>query len=466
MIRNTALLLAALVLALIVTVAPALAQDDAAPAVDEPSVNNSFFDTDLRQALADVAMETGVTLLVDESVSGYLTLDLMDVPLSRALRLMLEPGGFVWKEIEPALYVVTAPDPNSPSFPLIAVTQVLSLRYVKAEEIVPLLSDRMQVFVRPDLQAQRLIIEAPERMMPDIIERIQMLDARPGQVMIEAMVIETSAGALREFDTELATSHFGVSASGGILRYESIPQVTSGSTNGNGTISPSPGNIILGLRWLLSNNKAQMRACPRIVALDGEEALIEVGTEQYFSILTGSAAYAYTRLEKIDATISLQIQPRIIAETGEVHCIIKPNVSDVAGTGEGGLPVITVRRAESTVRLTDGEAVMIGGLIEDQTTVRKSEVPLLSDIPLVGELFKSTRKTHEQREIVILIAPHILDEGGQTTGPLLGDALLGAAQSEEPPTEASDAEETEADEGTRRRRPAPTPSTPRPRRAP
>ncbi len=459
MIRNTTALLAALVLALMAAVAPAFAQDvaPAAGTVDEPKVNNSFFDTDLRQALADVAMETSVTLLVDESVSGYLTLDLMDVPLSRALRLMLEPGGFVWKEIEPALYVVTAPDPNSPSFPLIAETQALSLRYMKADQIVALLPKRMQVFVNPDTAAHRLIIEAPERMMPDIIERIQILDARPGQVMIEAMVIETNAGALREFDTELATSHFGVSASGGILRYESIPRVTTSSSD-NVTISPSPGNILLGLRWLLANNKAQMRACPRIVALDGEEALIEVGTEQYFSILTGSAAYAYTRLEKIDATISLQIQPRIIAETGEVHCTIKPNVSDVAGTGEGGLPVITVRRAESTVRLTDGEAVMIGGLIEDQTTVRKSEVPLLSGIPLVGELFKSTRRTHEQREIVILIAPHILDEGGQTSGPLLGDALLGAEGA--PASAEAEGPEALEDRPAQRTRPTPRPRRP------
>jgi type II secretory pathway component GspD/PulD (secretin) len=435
-------------------------------ATDDPLVTNSFWETDLRQALGDTAMAAGVSIIADDTVAGYITLDLVDVPLSEALERMLVAGGFVYARAADGTYLVTSADPQAPLFAAVAETRIVPLHYTTAEQIGPLLPERVRQFILPDPQGHRMVVEAPERMMPDIVERIQMLDARPGQVMIEAMVIETSAGALREFDTELATSHFGVSASGGILRYESIPQVTSGSTNGNGTISPSPGNIILGLRWLLSNNKAQMRACPRIVALDGEEALIEVGTEQYFSILTGSAAYAYTRLEKIDATISLQIQPRIIADTGEVHCVIKPNVSDVAGTGEGGLPVITVRRAESTVRLTDGEAVMIGGLIEDQTTVRKSEVPLLSDIPLVGELFKSTRKTHEQREIVILIAPHILDEGGQTTGPLLGDALLGAAQSEEPPAEASDAEDAEADEAARRRRPAPTPPTPRPRRAP
>ncbi len=404
------------------------APDEAEDADEEPTVNNSFFDTDLRQALADVAMETGVTLLVDESVSGFVTLDLEDVPLSRALKLMLEPGGFVWKETEPDLYVITAPDPDSRSFPLISETELLSLRYATPDAIVPLLPERLQMFVTPDEAGRRLIVEAPEQLMPQILERIDLLDTRPGQVMIEAMVIETTAGALRDFDPELATSHFGVSASGGIVRYESIPRQADDPMNG---VAPEEGNLVLGLRWLLENNQAELRACPRIIALDGEEAKIEVGTEQYFSILTGSAAYAYTRLEKIDATISLDILPRIIAETGEVHCVINPNVSDVAGTGEGGLPVITVRRAESTVRLQNGEAVAIGGLIEEKSTKRKSRVPILSEIPLVGDLFKSTRKTHEQREIVILIAPHILDDNGQIEGPLLGDALLGEEVAEE-----------------------------------
>ena len=409
--------------------APTFDQEDEEPADSsgEQLISNSFFDTDLRQALSDIALDAGVTIIPGDTVSGFVTLELYEVPLNKALDLMVEPLGYAWAEIQPGVYMVAAPDPESPLFPYISTTRLVAVHYAEPERLASLLPDRMAKYVQPDAAGGRLIVEAPEQLMPQILERIELLDARPGQVMIEAMVIETSAGALRDFDTELATSHFGVSASGGIVRYESTPGTAGDTANGG---APQPGNLVLGLRWLLENNQAELRACPRIIALDGEEAKIEVGTEQYFSILTGSAAYAYTRLEKIDATISLDILPRIIADTGEVHCVISPNVSDVAGTGTGGLPVITVRRAESTVRLTNGEAVVIGGLIEEKTTKRKSRVPVLSEIPLIGELFKSSTTTHEQREIVILIAPHILDDSGQVDGQLLGDALLGGLAAE------------------------------------
>ncbi|MGI5819709.1 MAG: type II secretion system protein GspD [Armatimonadota bacterium] len=399
----------------------------------EALVSNSFFDTDLRQALSDVALDAGVSIIPGDTVSGFVTLELDGVPLEEALDLLLQPIGYLWAEIRPGVYLVDSADPQSPLFPYVAETRVMRILYGEPQHVLTLLPARMKPFVMADPVGRRVIIEAPKQLMPRIVERIELLDTRPGQVMIEAMVIETSAGALREFDAEFATSHFGVSASGGIVRYESIPRLVSDPTNN--TVRPKEGNIVLGLRWLLSNNQAQLRACPRIIALDGEQAKIEVGTEQYFSILTGSAAYAYTRLEKIDATIGLDILPTIIGDTGEVHCVIRPNVSDVAGRGEGGLPVITVRRAESTVRLTNGEAVVIGGLIEKKTTERKIRVPILSEIPLIGEAFKSTRRSSEEREIVILIAPHILDEAGHVTGPLLSDALLGA------PEEASELED-------------------------
>ncbi|MFP3905302.1 MAG: type II and III secretion system protein, partial [Armatimonadota bacterium] len=188
---------------------------------------------------------------------------------------------------------------------------------------------------------------------------------------------------------------------------------------------PEAGNILLGIRWLLQNERASIRANPSIVALDGEEASIKVGTDQYFSIVTGSAAYAYSRLEQVSAAISLNIEPHIIPDTDEILCRLEPNVEDVVGKGEGGLPVITVRNAKSRLRLNNGEAIVIGGLTEEQETRRENKVPVLSEIPLVGNLFKSSSTTTGKREVVILIAPHILDEHGQFQGRLLSDILSG-----------------------------------------
>ncbi|HEY3396181.1 MAG TPA: secretin N-terminal domain-containing protein [Armatimonadota bacterium] len=391
-----------------------------------PLVTNSFFQTDLRQALSDLAAQVGVTIMTDDGVAGLITLDLKEVPLDKALNLMLLPGGFVSAEIEPGVWVVTAPDPKAPCFHLVAKTEVLSLSYLEAPALKGLLSDRLNLYVKADPDAHRVIVEAPPGILQEVTEAIRQLDLAPRQVMIEALVLETTVGALSEFDPAFATSHIAGGLSGGLLSYQSHDLGSAGGEGLLHDILPTPGNIVIGLKWLLRNNRALLRASPRIVSVDGKTAEIEVGTQQYFSLLTGSAAYAYTSLEQITATIKLTIKPRVVERTREVICDIEPNVSDVSGAGAGGLPVITVRRARATVCIKDGQALAIGGLIQSQSSRIESKVPLLGDIPLVGKLFRSSSSSKSQREIVILIAPHILNAQGVFEGSLLIEALGGA----------------------------------------
>ena len=426
--------------------------DDAEPEEANPPVlvSDSYFDTDLRQALGDIAMQTGVTILVDESVVGFLTLELDDVPLERALHLMLLQGGYVYGEVEPGVYVVTAPDPRTTSFQLLAETRIVPLSYIKPSELKTLLPQQYIPMLRLDEEGYRVIVEAPSVYADEIVAQIKTLDIPPQQVMIEAMVLETQAGALRDYDLDIAGSHLAGNIAGGIIRYQSK---AAGVKWDNEDLVPTPNNMIFGLRWLLQKQDAVLRANPRVVAIDGQQAEIEVGTQQYFSMLTGSAAYAYTRLERVDATIKLVIRPRVIAETGEIMCEIEPSIADVSGTGVGGLPVITMRRAKSTMRLRDGHAVVIGGLIQEQESERVSRVPILSEIPIIGGLFRSTSKSASRREIVILIAPHLLDEDGNVSGQLLSDVLLGAEyQFPQVDAETEQAEPTPSERRERRRR--------------
>jgi type IV pilus assembly protein PilQ len=391
----------------------------------EPAlVNNSFFNTDVRQALSDLAADTGVTILLDESVVGFISLDLKDVPLDRALKLMLLPLGMVYREIEPGVYLVTAADPKAPSFRLVAETQILPIGHLDPQNLTRLLPDRYAQFVRVDAAARRCLIEAPKEYLEDIVRLIRSLDTAPGQVLIEALVLETTTGALKQYAPTFASSHLAGDVAGGIFNYQSNT-LNLGSTNTTTTSQrPTPGNLLVGLQWLMQNNQASLRANPRVVAPDGTAAEIEVGTQQYFSLLTGSAVYAYTRLERVDATIKLNIKPRVLPEGQGIECDIEPNVADVVGQGSDGLPVITVRRAKSTVRVQNGQGIVIGGLLQETSSSTVSKVPILGDLPVVGKLFRSKNTSKGQRDILFVISPHLLDENGQFEGPLLSEVLM------------------------------------------
>jgi len=160
---------------------------------------------------------------------------------------------------------------------------------------------------------------------------------------------------------------------------------------------------------MVEEGKATIRANPRVAALEGKEATIFVGQEKYYVIVTGPETYPYRTLESIAAGVTLSLIP-YVAENGDITVHIAPEVSDVTGEGLEGLPVITKRRAETTVRVKDGETIVIGGLVQEQETKILRRVPLLGYIPLVGILFRYYRPTKSQTEVVIFITPHLQPE--------------------------------------------------------
>ena len=367
-----------------------------------PLVNNAFFDTDIRQALSDVASQTGATIIPDESVMGYVTLDLQDVALEQALKLIMMPGGFIYAEVEQGIYLVTSPDPTAPSFVRIARTQIVELDYIDSDELKRLLPDMYSRFVKFDEIGNRVVVTAPPELLEKAVAQIKAIDGPPLQIMIEALIVETNQDALRDFQLSLQGEHMGMSSAIGLITY--VDQAEQ---------------LLHQLLWLADKQKAVIRANPRVVAQEGEEASVSVATEQYYQILTGRVGWEYVRLDAIEATIGLTITPRVAEKDNKVICTIKPEVGDVTGTGPNSLPIITRRTAETTVRIADGKVIAIGGLLQEVKRETERKIPLLGDLPLIGSLFRSTSKESHQREIIIFVVPHILDEAGGFEGPLL-----------------------------------------------
>jgi len=367
-----------------------------------PLVSNVFYDTDIRQALSDVAMQTGATIIPDESVMGYVTLDLQDVALEQALKLILMPGGFIYAEVEEGIYLVTSPDPTAPSFTRIARTQIVELDYVDSDELEMLLPDMYSRFVKFDEVGNRVVVTAPPELLEKAVAQIKAIDTPRLQIMIEALVVETSREALKDFELSLQGEHMGMSTATGLITYVDAAE-----------------QLLHQLLWLIDKQKAIVRASPRVVAQEGQEASVKVAVEQYFQIISGRVGWEYVRLEAIEAAIALTITPHVAQKDNRVTCLITADVGDVIGVGPTSLPIITKRTAETTVRIGDGQVIAIGGLLQEIKREVQRKIPLLGDLPLVGPLFRSTSTQSHQREIIIFIVPHILDESGQFEGPLL-----------------------------------------------
>ncbi len=372
----------------------------------EVRVTNSFFDTDLRQALADLSAQTGIIIIPTEDVRGVVTLDLKNVPFEKALQWMCLPGGYVYKQIEENVWLVGSPMPESSAFRALAETESVELNYLSSKEVRGLLPSLYERYVKSDEIGNVIVVTAPRPILQEVIAIIRQLDRPPRQIMIEALVVETQAGNLTEFSDSLQTKYFSFDSGSGLMTYRDIAQ-----------------QLLAKMLWLVSKQKATMKANPNIVAQEGRMAKVDVATEQYFTVVTGPVSYPYTTLQQISATVGLEITPFVAEASGEITMRIRPTVADAKGQGSNQLPVIIRRTVEGTLRVKDGEVIAVGGLLQEIENSIVRKIPVLGDIPLVGNLFRSTDRSREQREIVIFIVPHLLDESGTFRGPRIMERL-------------------------------------------
>lgn len=375
-------------------------------------VTNIFADEDIRQALRDVAAQSGVVIIPDQSVQGVVSAELRNVPVEQALDMILFGGGFVYKKVND-YYLVGSPDPKNPSFANLATIERVPLRQMQAPDVFQALNPVYVPYVQSDVANNVLVVTAPDRLLRQIVEQIKAIDQAAEQVMIEVMVVEVSSGRAKELGINWRLDSFGFNVGN---------PLNNGNGNGSGfngdgeSLSWTEASTldIVNLRLLMGRNLATIRANPRISTLNGREAELFVGRQQFFSVFTGNTIYPTTQLQEVNAGITLRIKP-YVGENGDLIIYLDPEVSDVIGLSSNGSPIVAKRRVHTVVRSKEEQTIIIGGLTQVIKQINKSKVPLLGDIPLLGKLFQSKSESDVETEVVIFLRPHILRNGASST---------------------------------------------------
>lgn len=371
---------------------------------EEKLVTNVFDGADIIGVLRDISAQTGVNIMADATVQGWVTVELNEVPLEKALEMILAPGGYTFVKVGD-YYVVGSADVKNPAFPLLTRTEAVKLKYVKAENAAKLLSDFFAPNVKVGSADNVLVVTGSPSTVERILADIAKIDRPAPQVMLEALVMEISSdggksfGADWRYEWSKGKTDPTVPASGFV-------DFVSGIWGAKYNVAGGLEHIIASMKALIDSGKAEIHATPRIATVDGEPAEIFLGKDRYFTVTTGSSSDTTTRLESIRTGISLKFTPRV-SETGEILVKIEPEVSDAVETSDG-LPLVNRRKASTSIRVKDGETIVIGGLKLKSEYEAKSKVPLLGDLPILGLFFSSTRKASTETEVVIFITPKIM----------------------------------------------------------
>ena len=374
-----------------------------------PRVSNVFYETDIRQALVDIAAETGVDIVSDPTVSGYVTVELKETPLEEALERLLSPLGFVYKKMD-GYYLVGQPSIESPSFPLLAETRWVELKYLRVGQAKTLLPKYYEKYLNIDEKANRLTISAPPHIIERFMADLSVIDTPSLQFMIEAMVIEMGTEARRILGLDWDWT--GTKDNNSFIISKLAPVTLDSSfiaelTKVGGDLWGSTFDLRLALRALATAGQVQVKANPRVTTQNGHEAVIRIGKEAYYSLVRGPVNYPYITLEKISTGITLKITP-YMGSYSEITNEVAVEVSDVTGAGVDNLPVTSVRSVQTKITVANGQTFGIGGLVVENLKQEENRVPLLGRIPFLGWLFGSTETIKEETEVVILITPHVL----------------------------------------------------------
>ncbi|GAC1665807.1 MAG: type 4a pilus secretin PilQ [Steroidobacteraceae bacterium] len=434
----------------------------------------NFQDIDVRSVLQLLADTSGQNIVVSDSVTGNLTLRLQNVPWDQALDIVLRTKGLDKRRQGNVIIIGPTAELASREMAELAAhkevqdlapvrTEFMQVNYAKVSDLAKLirptaggaagaasgknsmLSQRGSLSI--DERTNTLLVQDTSENLADIRRLVQTLDVPVKQVLIEARIVIVSDTFERDLGARFGVTSAQKNGNNGLLSVtgtgvgaDTMTQSAITNLAKNGVVTPvtkpglndryqvnlpaahtngSIGLSLLGGSYLVdlelsaaqNEGKSETISSPRVITANQKQATIMQGVEIPYQESASSGA---TTTQFKNAVLSLKVTPLI---TPDNRVILDLDVSDdsvgqqVTSATGGTVPSIDTRQIVTQVLVNDGQTVVLGGILDTTKSKSANKVPFLGDIPLLGNLFKSTTTINNKTELLIFITPKILREG-------------------------------------------------------
>jgi type IV pilus assembly protein PilQ len=429
----------------------------------------SFQNIEVRAVLQVIADFTGLNIITSDTVSGTTTLRLKDVPWDQALDVVMQARGLDMRKNGTVLWI--APKDELLAKEKLELEQraqiaeleplrseVFQLNYQKAESFkmvfgldgtadskVRILSKRGSAVI--DGRTNQLFVTDITSKLEDIRKLIQKTDVASRQVLIEARIVEANNDFSRSLGARLGFTDLrgirngdtGFQVAGNTRvavtgTFQGVGEQTLQATQTSGSYSPNsqffslpaqsgiagtdPGTVAISLfskaanrflnlelSALEADGKGKVISSPRVVTADKVLALIEQGTELPYQIATSSGA---TSISFRKASLRLEVTPQITPD-GNIILDVDVNNDSVGQATTSGLAINT-KHVKTQVLVENGGTVVLGGIYTQNLVTNVTKIPFLGDIPVLGNIFKTTTRTDNKTELLVFITPKVLSE--------------------------------------------------------
>jgi type IV pilus assembly protein PilQ len=428
-------------------------QASQAPAVTGPKytgepISVNLKDVDLKDFFRLIHEISGLNVVLDPNVKGTLTIVLDDVPWDQALDIVLKNNDLA-RQLEGNVLRIATVDTmrkeaesrraqvEAEALAVDKVTVTRFLSYAHSKDVVPtvksFLTQRGDVIA--DDRTNALIIQDIPSVMPSIDRLLTQLDRKTQEVEIEARVVAATRSFARDIGTQLGFGWGnGKTAVGGASSVGTSPITVGGLTPGyitvggstTGSTIPLFSNLPVtspssGLSFVNASNNVRIDAIltmaesrgllkilsrPRVVTQNNIQALVRQGVR--VPIVTQAQLGGPPTVTYVDAFLRLTVVPQITSEgTIFLNVDVENTTPDFGRTVQGN-PTLITQQATTQVLVTDGGTVVIGGVIQTQNSANVAQVPLLGNIPFLGNLFKHQTVSTSNQELIFFITPRII----------------------------------------------------------
>ncbi len=373
-----------------------------------------YKDADLVSVLRSLALTYRLNLLTGPDIKGKVTINLQEITVEKALGAILKANGLLYSLREGVIYV-TSGDPSL----IDTKTEVIQLKYLTATQAQNM--TRKMLSPKGDMKinetANNMIVTDNEENIAKIRALIEQVDTAPKQVLIEAKILDISSSDLKSLGV---TWNADYNPGGGLFGRDSLiaEQLEGGVSLPTTASSLTSGQMVLTalaikgmtltatIDALVRDGKAHLLASPSIAVISGQEARIVIGERFPYKERTQTTSGTTETTKFVDIGTSLKVNPQI-NDDGYITLSLHPEVSSLVSALDAG-PRVATREADTTVRIKEGETLVIGGLIRQTDNQTIDRIPILGSLPIIGRLFSRVDKDVEQTELAVFITPRIL----------------------------------------------------------
>jgi type IV pilus assembly protein PilQ len=370
-------------------------------------------DADVRSVFRQLSVYSGVDIIASEAVKGKVTLTVSNKPWNDILSIVCRMTNLSVSVEGSYIYVVPLDDFNKQRIDQATTFQaaqelsplrreIIKIQNAQAKELMEslqtLLSLRGKITVVERNNA--LIIYDTDEIISQVKKMIKELDVETPQISISCKIIEVSSGAIQRVGI-----HWGYMDGSANVSVQHIPEgvgFVSGALERITYGILSPENFSAALEYLFTDDKGEVVAQPQVTTMDNKSARIFMGQQIPVKYLDEAGN---TVIKMIDAGTELVVKPHI---SGDGRILMELNPKKESYTLQEGLPVINEQSASTNVVVNNGETVVIAGLTSNESIKSESGIPVLKDIPLLGNLFKKSSKNIDKKDLIIFVTPHII----------------------------------------------------------